>query len=90
MLQPRTYIDENSYHETEGYNPCVMMRCSPNGLVFGNTITARLGRAGMYDAECRWQQLGLGKYFVVELCLTDPVDFYIFDSKIRYVASQRF
>lgn len=90
VLQPRTYIDGNAYHETEGYNPCVMMRCSPNGLVFGNTITARLGRAGMYDAECRWQQLGLGKYFVVELCLTDPVDFYIFDSKIRYVASQRF
>lgn len=90
VLEPKTYIDGSNWHETEGYNPSVMMRCSPNGIVFGSAITARLGRAGHYDAECRWQQLGIGKYFVIELVVTDPVDFYIFDSKIRYIASGRF
>lgn len=77
-------------HITEGYNPTVMMRCSPDGIRFGNATEARLGLAGNYGSECRWQQLGMGKYFVIELSFTDPTDFYIFDSKIRYLTTGRF
>ncbi len=85
ILQPTT-----DGHTTEGYNPVVIMRCSPDGIRFGNSVEARLGLAGNYGSECRWQQLGMGKYFVIELVFTDPVDFYIFDSKIRYLTTGRF
>lgn len=85
ILQPET-----DGHETEGFNPQVMLRCSPDGIRYGNTVVARLGVAGSYGSECRWQQLGMGKYFVIELTFTDPASFYIFDSKIRYLATERF
>lgn len=85
ILQPTT-----NGHITEGFNPTVMMRCSPDGIRFGNATEARLGLAGNYGSECRWQQLGMGKYFVIELSFTDPVDFYVFDSKIRYLTTGRF
>lgn len=85
ILEPTT-----DGHATEGYNPTVIMRCSPDGIRFGNAVESRLGLAGNYGSECRWQQLGMGKYFVIELVFTDPVDFYIFDSKIRYLTTGRF
>lgn len=85
VLQPTT-----DGHQTEGFNPTVMMRCSPDGIRFGNASDARLGMAGHYGSECRWQRLGMGKYFVIELTFTDPVDFYVFDSKVRYLTTGRF
>lgn len=89
ILQPTTGTGA-LVHETEGYNPIVMLRTSPDGVNFGSFVQARLGLAGNYSAECRWFRLGFGKYFVCEVSLTDPVDFYISDSKIRYNTTWRF
>ena len=92
VLQPLTANATSpvSYHETEGYRPKVLMRSSADGLKYNNYIAAELGRAGFYGSECRWNRLGMAKYFVCELVCTDPVDFYISDSKIRFVKTGRF
>ena len=75
----------------DGYKPRVMMRYSGDGgLTWGNYITETLGQAGDYEQNVRWTDLGMGTLFVIEVMLTDPVDFQIAIGKTRYTATRTF
>ena len=85
ILQPTT-----DGHETEGYNPTMMLAVSYDGTKYQAVDVARLGKAGHYSAECRYQNLGAGRYFVLELSITDKVCVTLSDAKIRYSQLGRF
>lgn len=85
VLQPVT-----DGHTTEGYNPSVLLRYSHDGLSFSSYLTGHTGLAGNYAYECRFFRLGSGRLFVIEVVFTDPCDFYIYSSKMRYTVSAKF
>lgn len=85
ILQPTT-----NGHQTEGYRPQVLLRYSHDGSTYSSYIYSNTGLAGNYDTEVRYYRLGTGRYFVVEVSMTDPSPFYIISSKIRYTVTNQF
>jgi hypothetical protein len=85
VLQPTT-----NGHVTEGYRPTVMLRYSHDGSKYSSYIYGNTGLAGNFDTECRWCRLGTGRYFVIEISMTDPAPFFIGSSKVRYEVLDKF
>ena len=75
-------IDPSTNYLAEGYKPQVMCRYSHDG---GNTWyscnNASLGIAGDYGAQVEFGPMGMGQYFVIEVSITDNVDFVITAAK---------
>lgn len=57
----------------QGSNPKVMMRAAPEGVAFGNERTESLGAIGEYDAQVRFFDFGVGRRWVFEVSVSDPV-----------------
>ncbi len=57
----------------QGTDPLVMLRVSGDGVSFGSEITCRLGAIGEYDTQVRFFGLGLGRDWVFEISVSDPV-----------------
>lgn len=85
VLQPLT-----NGHVTEGYSPNVMLRYSHDGSTYSSYIYGNAGLAGNYNTEVKWCRLGTGRYFVIEVSMTDPAPFFIGSSKVRYEVLDRF
>lgn len=57
----------------QGVNPEVMLRASGDGVSFGYEIKAPLGAIGEYDTQVRFFDLGLGRDWIFEISVSDPV-----------------
>lgn len=53
------------------------------GNTFGTQIFARMGKVGEYLNRCIWRRLGIGRDFVPEITITDPVKRIITDSVLH-------
>lgn len=54
------------------------------GYTFGNVREASLGRRGQYSARLKWLNLGLVRQCVLRISYSEPTDFVISDSSIRF------
>lgn len=57
----------------QGVAPEVMLRCARDGAAFGNEVTASVGRIGEYWTQARFWRLGMGRDWVLEISVSDPV-----------------
>lgn len=57
----------------QGTTPVVMVRAAPEGVKFGLERTELLGGIGEYDAQVRFYDFGLGRKWVFEVVVSDPV-----------------
>lgn len=57
----------------QGTDPKVMLRVSGDGVSFGPELTAELGAVGEYETQVRFFGLGLGRDWVFEISVSDPV-----------------
>lgn len=57
----------------QGTDPQVMLRVSGDGASFGSEMTCPLGKIGEYDSQVRFFGLGLGRDWVFEISVSDPV-----------------
>lgn len=54
-------------------DPVAMLRVSTDGSTFGSEATAPLGAIGDFDAQVRFFGLGLGRDWLFEISVSDPV-----------------
>lgn len=54
------------------------------GYTFGNVIEASCGRRGQYTARLKWLNLGMNRQCVIRISYSEPTDFVISDSSIRF------
>ena len=57
----------------QGTDPEVMLRVSGDGETFGSEVAVPLGAIGEFDAQVRFFGLGLGRDWVFEISVSDPV-----------------
>lgn len=57
----------------QGRYPEVMLRVSTDGVTFGNEMVAPLGGVGEFDTCVRFHDLGVGRDWVFEISVSDPV-----------------
>lgn len=57
----------------QGTNPKVMVRAAPEGVQFGSERMERLGGIGETDAQVRFYDFGVGRKWVFEVAVSDPV-----------------
>lgn len=77
--------------QLDGFNPHLMARFSADGgNAWSQLPDSRFGRKGSYGHLCNFLGLGLARYGVLELSVTDPVDLVIVPPKIRYTETSRF
>lgn len=58
----------------QGDDPQIMLRCSKDGgRTYGTEIWASAGAIGNYSARTFWNRLGVGRDWVFEVTLSDPV-----------------
>ncbi len=57
----------------QGTDPLVMLRVSPDGVRYSDELVCRLGSIGEYDNQVRFFDLGLGREWVLEISVSDPV-----------------
>lgn len=62
----------------------LLQMSSDGGYTFGNVIESSCGRRGQYDARLRWLNLGMTRQCVLRLSYSEPTDFVISDSTIRF------
>lgn len=56
-----------------GLDPHVMLRVAPDGDLFGTEMQQPMGRIGAGDTQVRFFNLGVGRDWVFELSVSDPV-----------------
>lgn len=54
------------------------------GYTFGNVHFASCGRRGEYTSRLRWLNLGMNRQCVLRISYSEPTDFVISDSSIRF------
>lgn len=54
------------------------------GYTFGNVLLSSLGRRGEYTQRLRWLNLGMNRQCVLRISYSEPTDFVISDSSIRF------
>jgi hypothetical protein len=59
--------------EGQGVDPVVMVRAAPEGVSFGLERTENLGAIGETDAQVRFYDFGIGRKWVFEVSVSDPV-----------------
>ncbi len=57
----------------QGTNPEVMLRVSGDGVTYGNEMTCPMGGIGAFDTCVRFHDLGIGRDWVFEISVSDPV-----------------
>lgn len=62
-----------------------MLQCSNDGgYTFNNVIEASAGQRGQYFTRLRWLNLGMYRQCVLKVSYSEPSDFVISDSSIRF------
>jgi hypothetical protein len=59
--------------EGQGVDPVVMVRAAPEGVSFGLERTESLGAIGEFDAQVLFYDFGVGRKWVFEISVSDPV-----------------
>ena len=54
------------------------------GYTFGNVIRTSVGKKGKYHTRAKWMNLGMTRQCVLRLTYSEPTDFVITDSSIRF------
>lgn len=63
----------------------VLLQCSDDGgYTFNNVIEAQAGRRGEYASRLRWLNLGMFRLCVLKISYSEPTDWVISDSNIRF------
>lgn len=71
--------------EDYGTPAYALLQMSNNGgYTFGNVIKTSVGRRGEYGVRAKWMNLGMTRQCVLKLTYSEPTDFVINDSSIRY------
>ena len=90
------YIDEielivnNGQHSFDNHydnmelNPRVSIRNSWDGSLFSDYEDAYLGKIGRYDWITSFYNMGMGKYFTLEISTTENIPFSIQNLKISW------
>lgn len=60
----------------------IMLRVSRDGETFGNELWRDMGKMGEYRHRAVWRNLGIGRQFVMEFMVTDPVEFSVISTQI--------
>lgn len=69
----------------QGSDPQVMLRISRDGgRTWGNERSCSAGRVGQYWKRVLFRQLGMGRKFVFEVSVTDPVPWRITEAYLRF------
>lgn len=65
-------------------NPQIGLRYSNNGShTWSFQLMRDMGLTGEYNKSIRWNRLGMGREWVFEFVITDPVDFAIIDASVE-------
>lgn len=76
-IEPATTTDETA-------DPVAGLRISKDGgHSFGTQTFAPMGKVGEYDTRCIWRRLGIGRDFVPEITISEPIKKVITDAVIR-------
>jgi hypothetical protein len=73
----------------QGTDPLVMLRVSGDGVSFGSELTAPLGAIGEYATQVRFFDLGLGRDWVLEISVSDPVFAGLMGGEVVYKVGRR-
>ena len=57
----------------QGTDPKVMLRVSKDGTTFGKERWASIGKIGEYGQRARFHRLGMGRDWLLEISVSDPV-----------------
>lgn len=71
----------------EGYGSpayALMQLSSDGGYTFGNVIRTSVGRKGEYHVRAKWMNLGMTRQCVLRVTYSEPTEFVITESSIRY------
>jgi hypothetical protein len=66
-----------------------MLRVSGDGVSFGSELTAPLGAIGEYATQVRFFDLGLGRDWVLEISVSDPVFAGLMGGEVVYKVGRR-
>lgn len=72
---------------TESYGNAgkvLLQKSDDGGYTFGNVIESSIGRRGEYFARVMWLNLGMSRQCVLKVSYSEPTDFVISDSSIRF------
>lgn len=96
------YIDEielivnNGQHSFDNHydnmelNPRVSIRNSWDGMLFSDYEDAYLGKIGVYDWVTSFYNMGMGKFFTLEISTTENIPFSIENLKISWQPCSNF
>lgn len=73
----------------QGTDPLVMLRCAPEGGGFGSEVTCPLGAIGEYDQQVRFHGLGVGRDWLFEVSVSDPVFTALMGAEVKYRVGRR-
>lgn len=80
---------DNHYDNIE-LNPRISIRYSWDGATMSDYEDYYMGKLGRYDYSTTIWQLGMGKYFTLEISTTEPVPFAIENLKVAFCPSSMF
>jgi hypothetical protein len=76
-IEPATTTDQTA-------DPVAALRISKDGgHTFGTQTFAKLGKVGEYLTRCIWRRLGIGRDFVPEITISEPIRKVITDAVLR-------
>lgn len=75
--------------EGQGTDPLVMLRVAKNGAAFGDELTTSLGAIGRFGTQARFHRLGVGRDWLFEVSVSDPVFAAFKGADMRAVAGRR-
>lgn len=73
----------------QGTDPQVMLRVSGDGVTFGPEYTTTIGKIGAYETQVRFFDLGLGRDWVFEISVSDPVVTGLMGAEARLKVGRR-
>ena len=80
---------DNHYDNIE-LNPRISIRYSWDGATMSDYEDYYMGKLGRYDYSTVIWQLGMGKYFTLEISTTEPIPFAIENLKVAFCPSSMF
>lgn len=67
-----------------GVDPYLMLRTAPEGVAFGTEMTAPMGKIGQSETQVRFFELGVGRQWVFEVSVSDPVVIGLSEATVVY------
>lgn len=75
----------------DGSNPTINMRYSVDGgHVWSSEVPREFGKIGEYNKPVRWNRLGMGREWVVEFTIIEPIDFAIIEAFADITAEEEY